>query len=179
TVRPHVTVARVGHPQDVTNWFRLLDTYDDASWSADRVTVFASHLGEGPRKTPRHEVMAAVTLGCRSPGPGQKGRTTPTLNLVLSSTATWCEPGTTQSASRPSEETSTSIRAERARPRALSRVRCSDPSGNCCTTPMRAKTGRFGPRELIVARTDQLRSVALVAPKKPPVGEPSNSERVL
>lgn len=63
TFRPHVTVARLGHPQDVTNWFRLLETYDGPSWSADRVTVFASHLGEGPRKTPRHEVIAEVTLG--------------------------------------------------------------------------------------------------------------------
>lgn len=61
--RPHVTVARLGRPADVTNWFRLLEGYDGPSWSADRVTVFASHLGEGPRRTPRHEVVAEFSLG--------------------------------------------------------------------------------------------------------------------
>lgn len=63
TFRPHVTVARLGRPVDVTSWFRLFETYDGPAWEADRVTVFASHLGEGPRRTPRHEVIAEVTLG--------------------------------------------------------------------------------------------------------------------
>ena len=63
TFRPHVTVARLARPADVTAWFRLFETYDGPAWEADRVTVFASHLGEGPRRAPRHEVLAEVTFG--------------------------------------------------------------------------------------------------------------------
>lgn len=61
--RPHVTVARLRRPTDVTRWFQLLEGYDGPVWEADRVTVLASHLREGPRGRPRHEVVAEVPLG--------------------------------------------------------------------------------------------------------------------
>src|SRR6476469_4185351 len=51
--RPHVTVARVGHPQDVTASVRLLDGYRGPAWTVDRLTLVSSHLGEGPRGRPR------------------------------------------------------------------------------------------------------------------------------
>lgn len=61
--RPHVTVARLGRPQEVSNWVRLLDAYDGPPWPADRVELVASYLGEGPRNRPRYETVAQLTLG--------------------------------------------------------------------------------------------------------------------
>ncbi len=48
--RAHITVARLGRPAEVSNWVRLLDTYSGPSWTADRIELVASHLGEGPRR---------------------------------------------------------------------------------------------------------------------------------
>jgi RNA 2',3'-cyclic 3'-phosphodiesterase len=41
---------------------RLLDGYAGPPWTADRVVLVASHLGEGPRRRPRHEVVAELLL---------------------------------------------------------------------------------------------------------------------
>ncbi|HEY3531353.1 MAG TPA: RNA 2',3'-cyclic phosphodiesterase [Nocardioides sp.] len=60
--RPHVTVARLGHPVEVTPWVRLLDAYRSPSWSVDHVTLMASYLGEGPRNRPRYEVVQEFGL---------------------------------------------------------------------------------------------------------------------
>ncbi|WP_028660225.1 RNA 2',3'-cyclic phosphodiesterase [Nocardioides insulae] len=61
--RPHLTLARVRHPQELSNWVRLLDGYRGPAWTADRVTLIASHLGEGPRGRPRYQTMADFALG--------------------------------------------------------------------------------------------------------------------
>lgn len=58
--RPHLTVARLGHPEDVTRWVRLLDAYEGPRWTADRLTLVESHLGEG---RPRYEVAGEYPLG--------------------------------------------------------------------------------------------------------------------
>jgi 2'-5' RNA ligase len=60
--RPHLTVARLGRPQEASRWVRLLDGYAGPPWTADRVVLVASHLGEGPRRRPRHEVVAELLL---------------------------------------------------------------------------------------------------------------------
>ncbi|HEU5037936.1 MAG TPA: RNA 2',3'-cyclic phosphodiesterase [Nocardioides sp.] len=60
--RPHVTVARLGRPAEVSSWVRLLDTYAGPRWLADRVTLVASHLGEGPRGRPRYVNVEEFTL---------------------------------------------------------------------------------------------------------------------
>jgi 2'-5' RNA ligase len=60
--RAHVTVARLGHPQDVTSWVRLLDGYRGPTWRADRVTLVASYLGEGPRGRPRYQTVDEFAL---------------------------------------------------------------------------------------------------------------------
>lgn len=65
--RPHVTLARTGRPTPVDNWVRLLDGYSGAIWTAHKVEVVHSHLGEGPRGRPRHEVLARLPVG----GPSQ------------------------------------------------------------------------------------------------------------
>lgn len=61
--RPHLTLARIGAPQEVTRWVRLLDAYSGPPWTADEVTLVASHLGEGPRRRPRYDVVTKVPLG--------------------------------------------------------------------------------------------------------------------
>ena len=61
--RPHLTLARLGSPANVSRWVRLLDTYAGPSWKVDEVALVASYLGEGPRRGPRHEVVATLPLG--------------------------------------------------------------------------------------------------------------------
>ena len=60
--RPHVTVARLRKPTEVSNWVRLLDTYAGPSWPVDRITLVASYLGEGPGNRPRYESVAELPM---------------------------------------------------------------------------------------------------------------------
>jgi RNA 2',3'-cyclic 3'-phosphodiesterase len=60
--RPHLTVARISQPTEVTNWVRLLDGYAGPGWVVDRVTLVASYLGEGPRGRPRYEEIGEFEL---------------------------------------------------------------------------------------------------------------------
>jgi 2'-5' RNA ligase len=66
--RPHVTLARVNKPVEMTNWVRLLDGYRGPEWTVDRVALVESHLGEGPRGRPRYAVVEEFPLG-REPQP--------------------------------------------------------------------------------------------------------------
>jgi 2'-5' RNA ligase len=59
---PHLTLARTRWPHDVSSWVRLLDSYEGPRWRADAVTLVQSHLGEGPRGRPRHEVVNVFPL---------------------------------------------------------------------------------------------------------------------
>jgi 2'-5' RNA ligase len=58
-----VTVARLGHPQEVTSWVRLLDSYRGPTWTVDRIALVASYLGQGPRGRPRYEVVEEFLCG--------------------------------------------------------------------------------------------------------------------
>ena len=60
--RPHLTVARIGHPCEVSDWVKLLDGYAGPRWPAGRVELIASHLGEGPRGRPRYVNVGHFTL---------------------------------------------------------------------------------------------------------------------
>jgi 2'-5' RNA ligase len=60
--RPHLTLARLGRPQQVTKWVRLLDSYRGPSWTADTLSLVRSHLGEGPRNRPRYELIGEFPL---------------------------------------------------------------------------------------------------------------------
>jgi 2'-5' RNA ligase len=60
---PHVTLARIGRPLDVTRWIRVLDAYRGPTWDAHEISLIESHLGEGPRKRPRYEVIESFPLG--------------------------------------------------------------------------------------------------------------------
>ena len=60
---PHVTLARTRRPIEATRWLRVLDTYDGPRWSVEEVALVASHLGEGPRRRPRYDVVERFPLG--------------------------------------------------------------------------------------------------------------------
>lgn len=60
---PHVTLARSRSPVEATRWLRELDTYHGPPWPVQEIVLVASHLGEGPRRRPRHEVLASWALG--------------------------------------------------------------------------------------------------------------------
>lgn len=62
---PHVTLARIGRPLDVTKWIRVLEAYRGPVWQAHEIALIGSHLGEGPRKRPRYEVIESFPLGSR------------------------------------------------------------------------------------------------------------------
>ena len=61
--RPHLTLARLGRPGDVTRWLRVLDPYAGPSWQADEVALVASYLGQGPNGRPRHDIRETFELG--------------------------------------------------------------------------------------------------------------------
>jgi 2'-5' RNA ligase len=63
--RPHLTLARLGRPSNVTRWVRLLDAYTGPSWTVTELTLVQSHLGEGPNRRPRYEVRETFPLGRR------------------------------------------------------------------------------------------------------------------
>ena len=61
--QPHLTLARIRKPQDVTRWLRVLDAYDGGRWTADSIELVESHLGQGPAGHPRYETIATSPLG--------------------------------------------------------------------------------------------------------------------
>lgn len=61
--RPHLTVARLARPANVTSWVRLLDAYEGPRWQVRELALVVSHLGEGLHRSPRHEVVAVHPLG--------------------------------------------------------------------------------------------------------------------
>lgn len=60
--RAHLTLARMGHPIGASRWVRMLDGYVSPEWTIDSVDLIASHLGEGQRGRPRHEVINTFPL---------------------------------------------------------------------------------------------------------------------
>lgn len=58
----HLSVARLRRPTDARRWLQVLDTFQSDPWQAGEVELVASYLGEGPRRSPRHETVAALPL---------------------------------------------------------------------------------------------------------------------
>ncbi|MFI5730681.1 RNA 2',3'-cyclic phosphodiesterase [Kribbella sp. NPDC051587] len=44
---PHLTLARLRRPIDITRWVRVFDTYSGPEWTAGRLQLIESHLGTG------------------------------------------------------------------------------------------------------------------------------------
>jgi RNA 2',3'-cyclic 3'-phosphodiesterase len=61
--RPHLTLARLGRPADVTRWLRVLEQYSGPPWQASEIALIASYLGQGPNGRPRHEIRETFELG--------------------------------------------------------------------------------------------------------------------
>lgn len=78
--RPHVTLARLGRPEGVSDWVRLLDTYSGPTWTVVEFALVASYLGEGAGRRPRYEVVETFPFGraggFRRDGPGGLGSLT-------------------------------------------------------------------------------------------------------
>lgn len=70
----HLTLARIGRPLDVTRWVRVLEGYRGPVWGAEEIALVESHLGEGPRRRPRYEVVATFPLGAPSRALDRKPR---------------------------------------------------------------------------------------------------------
>jgi RNA 2',3'-cyclic 3'-phosphodiesterase len=67
--KPHITLARMGHQRvEATPWVRLLDSYRGPEFTIAEISLIASHLGEGPRKRPRYEVLETFGLSPRRTG---------------------------------------------------------------------------------------------------------------
>ena len=47
---------------EATKWVRVLDAYRGPSWSIEEIALVESHLGEGPNRRPRHEVVATFAF---------------------------------------------------------------------------------------------------------------------
>lgn len=60
---PHLTLARLAAPANVTRWLCVLDPYAGPSWQAHEVALIASHLGQGRNGRARHEVCQTFPLG--------------------------------------------------------------------------------------------------------------------
>jgi RNA 2',3'-cyclic 3'-phosphodiesterase len=65
---PHLTLARVRPPSDVTRLLRVLEGYSGPSWQVGEVALIASYLGQGPDGRPRHVVQQTFELGRPSMG---------------------------------------------------------------------------------------------------------------
>jgi 2'-5' RNA ligase len=55
---PHLTLARLRQPIDVTKWVRVFDTYEGPAWTAGSLQLIESRLGAGPGQS-----AAYVTVG--------------------------------------------------------------------------------------------------------------------
>jgi 2'-5' RNA ligase len=60
--QPHLTLARLNRPLDLTKWLRIFDTYAGRPWQVTEVGLIESHLGEGPRRRPRYETVESFPL---------------------------------------------------------------------------------------------------------------------
>jgi 2'-5' RNA ligase len=60
---PHLTLARLGRPANVTRLLGALEQYESPSWQAGEIALIASYLGQGPNARPRHEVRTTFGLG--------------------------------------------------------------------------------------------------------------------
>jgi 2'-5' RNA ligase len=61
--RPHLTLARLTRPMDVSKWLRVFDGFSGPSWRVTEIELIESHLGQGPRGRPRYETVGTFGLG--------------------------------------------------------------------------------------------------------------------
>ena len=59
---PHITLARLRRPLDVTKWVRIFDEYAGPEWTADRIELISSRLGEGPDRGSAYDTVGEWQL---------------------------------------------------------------------------------------------------------------------
>ena len=59
---PHVTLARLRRPVDVTRWLRIFEGYDGPAWTAESIRLIASRLGQGPNRGSAYETVGEWAL---------------------------------------------------------------------------------------------------------------------
>jgi 2'-5' RNA ligase len=62
TFRPHLSVARLNRPRNVSRWLRIFDTYYSQPWTVENFELIESHLGQGPGGRPRYQVREQFQL---------------------------------------------------------------------------------------------------------------------
>lgn len=67
TFRPHLTLARARRPVEATRWLRVLSTYRSGPFEVSDFALVESHLGQGPGKRPRYDVVETFRLGPDAP----------------------------------------------------------------------------------------------------------------
>ncbi len=60
--RPHLTLARLSQPDDVTHLVEDLRGYRGQEWRVGSIALVASHLGQGPGRRSRYETVATFPL---------------------------------------------------------------------------------------------------------------------
>jgi 2'-5' RNA ligase len=56
--RPHLTLARVNRPMELTRWLRVFELYSGPSWQVDEIALIQSQPGHGGSRYTVHEVFA-------------------------------------------------------------------------------------------------------------------------
>jgi RNA 2',3'-cyclic 3'-phosphodiesterase len=59
---PHITLARTRRPVDLTRWIRVFDGYRGPAWTADRVELIESRLGQGPNRGSAYSTVGEWAL---------------------------------------------------------------------------------------------------------------------
>jgi RNA 2',3'-cyclic 3'-phosphodiesterase len=60
--RAHVTLARTRGPVNLRPYVAALDAYRSRSWTVDSVSLLRSHLGAGPERRSRYELLSTHPL---------------------------------------------------------------------------------------------------------------------
>ncbi len=59
---PHVTLARLRRPVDVTRWLRIVDGYEGPEWTTESIQLISSRLGEGANRGSAYDVVGEWPL---------------------------------------------------------------------------------------------------------------------
>lgn len=62
---PHVTLARLPRPANVTAWLTVLSAYQGPLWPVTSMSLIESQLGQGSHRRPRYQLLGQYPVGAR------------------------------------------------------------------------------------------------------------------
>jgi 2'-5' RNA ligase len=71
--RPHLTLARLSQPDDVTHLVEALRGYRGPEWRVGSIALVVSHLGQGPGRRSQYETVATFPLAGEDKGTVSRG----------------------------------------------------------------------------------------------------------